>query len=92
MGTNFKAQPRRSKAEIEHARIHRKFKHIEAQMKKDCERLRKLQEEECSHLSAKETRKADVGNWDRYQDSYWSEYQCPSCGKYWTGNHVKAHE
>jgi hypothetical protein len=28
--------------------------------------------------------KADTGNWDRSQDSYWTNYKCFRCGKYWT--------
>jgi hypothetical protein len=39
--------------------------------------------EKCTHPNAKKENKADTGNYDRSQDSYWKECVCPDCGKRW---------
>lgn len=38
----------------------------------------------CKHESVKKEYKADTGNWSKSDDSYWIEFKCPDCGKYWT--------
>lgn len=38
----------------------------------------------CSHVNVSKKYCADTGNWDRYDDSYWIEYRCPDCGKFWS--------
>lgn len=38
----------------------------------------------CSHVNVSKKHCADTGNWDSYDDSYWIEYRCPDCGKFWS--------
>jgi hypothetical protein len=38
---------------------------------------------ECKHPFATKTAKADTGNWCKADDSYWYEFKCPDCGKFW---------
>jgi hypothetical protein len=44
-------------------------------------------QENCTH--PKETlvyqNKSDTGNYDPSCDSYWAEYKCYECGKFWIG-------
>lgn len=37
----------------------------------------------CQHPNASKKYGSDTGNWDRGQDSYWIDYNCPDCGKRW---------
>ncbi len=41
---------------------------------------------ECSHpLVMRETEnRGSTGNWDRNDDSYWTNHECTLCGKRWT--------
>jgi hypothetical protein len=41
-------------------------------------------QESCPHAKVAKVAKADTGNWDRGQDSYWYEFRCPECAKFWT--------
>ncbi len=49
------------------------------------ERIRLIQSQ-CSHplVVRKTQNKSDTGNWDRGQDSYWTEHECGLCKKRWT--------
>ena len=46
------------------------------------DRLSEFQEN-CQHTNVVKTPKSDTGNWDKYSDSYWYEFKCPDCGKFW---------
>lgn len=52
------------------------------QLKWDTEE--KILQNLCPHPSASKKYCGDSGNWDRSEDSYWIEYRCPDCGKFWT--------
>ena len=43
-------------------------------------------QEECNHPTACLTFKygSDTGNWDRNEDSYWTDYTCTLCEKRWS--------
>jgi hypothetical protein len=56
---------------------------LEARMKKLAEDISALQTA-CPHTGAFRKAKADTGNWDRGHDSYWYEFKCLECGKFWT--------
>jgi hypothetical protein len=65
-----------------------------AQIRRKLARIQKHQErwdlaekqlkELCSHPDTSKKHCGDTGNWDRNQDSYWIEYRCPDCGKFWS--------
>lgn len=38
----------------------------------------------CTHPNVNIQYKGDTGNYDPSADSYWIEYKCPDCGKFWT--------
>ena len=44
-----------------------------------------LIQSQCSHplVVRKTENKSDTGNWDRGQDSYWTEHECGLCQKRW---------
>lgn len=44
--------------------------------------LKQLQEE-CGHPNLEKKYGSDTGNYDRSQDCYWTDYNCPDCGKRW---------
>lgn len=65
------------------AQIRRRLQTIQKHQQKwdDAEKeLRSL----CSHPNVSKKYCGDTGNWDRSQDSYWIEYKCPDCNKFWT--------
>lgn len=37
----------------------------------------------CEHPDASKEYKANSGNYDPSADSYWIEYKCPDCGRFW---------
>lgn len=37
----------------------------------------------CPHPDVSKTYRGDSGNWDRSDDCYWIEFNCPDCNKYW---------
>src|SRR6516165_11138876 len=51
---------------------------------------RQIQENFCNHPELVGEYKANTGNWDRSDDSYWVEYKCPNCDKYWTEDQSEA--
>ena len=40
----------------------------------------------CTHPGAVGVHKANTGNYDPSCDSYWTEFKCPECGKFWQVN------
>lgn len=38
----------------------------------------------CTHPDATKKHCGSTGNWDRNDDSYWIEFKCPDCNKFWT--------
>ncbi len=38
----------------------------------------------CPHTRAIGTPNSSTGGWDK--DSYWIDYKCPDCGKFWVVN------
>lgn len=39
---------------------------------------------ECPHVNTVEKCCGDRGNFDPSNDSYWTEYTCKDCGKFWS--------
>jgi hypothetical protein len=37
----------------------------------------------CAHPNADKNYRGSTGNYDPSADSYWIEYRCPDCGKFW---------
>lgn len=37
----------------------------------------------CKHPFAEKENRGDTGNYDRSQDRYWKDCNCPDCGKRW---------
>jgi hypothetical protein len=65
------------------AQIRRRLATIEKHQNKwaDAEKeLRKV----CNHPAADKKYCGTSGNYDPTADSYWIEYRCPDCGKFWT--------
>jgi hypothetical protein len=52
------------------------------QLKWDTEE--RILQEKCPHTNVTKKYNGSTGNWDRSQDSYWIEYSCPDCKKFWT--------
>lgn len=65
------------------SQVRRRFKAIQKHQDKW-----KLAEKElqaaCLHVNVDEKYKGNSGNYDSSADSYWIEYRCPDCGKFWT--------
>lgn len=40
-------------------------------------------QKQCNHVNVDETYKGNSGNYDPSADSYWIEYKCSDCGKFW---------
>lgn len=40
-------------------------------------------QEQCQHPNVEKTYKGNTGNYDPSADSYWIEWLCPDCKKYW---------
>lgn len=39
---------------------------------------------ECGHPFAGKKHMSDTGNYDKSADRYWTEFECPDCGKRWS--------
>ncbi len=65
------------------AQIRRRYKTIEKKQWKWDNAERELQSI-CTHPNAIGKNFSDTGNWDRSQDSYWTEWHCTDCGKKWS--------
>jgi hypothetical protein len=55
---------------------------LDAQAVELSEKVKALQSI-CPHHNVTKVHKSNSGNWDR-QDSYWTEFKCPDCGKFWS--------
>ena len=55
---------------------------IEKKLKLYTDKLKSL-EEECVHSNVTKTHCANTGNYDPSNDSYWTVFVCPDCGKIW---------
>jgi hypothetical protein len=62
--------------------IKRKADTIKRKSDKLYAELQKLQSE-CPHEELTGENHANTGNWSSSDDSYWTTYVCPSCGKRW---------
>lgn len=40
-------------------------------------------QDKCKHVKATKKPGANTGNWDSHSDSYWYDYDCPTCLKHW---------
>lgn len=40
-------------------------------------------QEQCQHPNVEKTYKGNTGNYDPSADSYWIDWLCPDCKKYW---------
>lgn len=38
----------------------------------------------CKHKNRTKKYKSDTGNWCISDDSYWIEFRCEDCGKFWS--------
>lgn len=45
-------------------------------------RLARLQDE-CPHATPTYANRGSTGNWDPQDNAYWTEWDCPDCGKKW---------
>lgn len=45
---------------------------------------KKFIQDNCPHENLVGTYKSDTGNWDRSNDSYWINFHCNICDKFWT--------
>lgn len=77
-------------------RVHDKQKRIRAEREDIMLAEKKLEirkinmQNECEHPNVTKTAKADTGNWCPQDDSYWYEFRCPDCSKFWTENQRKS--
>ena len=65
-------------------RILRRIRQIEEDEIKPLRRELEAHQQKCKHKKAVQEYKANTGNWDRSQDSYWTNIYCPTCLKEWT--------
>ena len=63
-------------------RIRTRHSALKRIMTRTTDKLKALQEE-CTHPMAEKINRADTGNYDPSQDSYWRDCTCPDCGKFW---------
>ena len=62
--------------------IQKRFFEIEKKQEKWELEEKKLQDL-CTHPVATENHRSNTGNYDPSADSYWIEYKCPDCDKFW---------
>ena len=56
---------------------------IRDQIKSLCAELARHQDR-CKHVKATKEYKANTGNYDPSADSYWIEFECPTCLSRWS--------
>lgn len=71
------------KIDPERDRIRKMHTGIRAVIANATAKLKDLQNE-CKHPMAEKINRGDTGNYDRSQDRYWRDCNCPDCGKLWT--------
>jgi hypothetical protein len=64
------------------AQIQKQRDKIKAKINEWTVKLREL-EQACPHTNVSRKAKADTGNWCPSDDTYWYEFKCPDCGKFW---------
>lgn len=64
------------------AQIRRRLKTIQKHQDKWADAEKELQQI-CNHPNADKKYCGNSGNYDPSADSYWIEYRCPDCGKFW---------
>jgi len=64
-------------------KIKTRYERIQKNLTKSYDQLKLLQAE-CTHENKTMKYRGDTGNWDRSDDCYWIEHNCPDCGKHWT--------
>lgn len=64
------------------AQVRRRLKTIQKHQDKWDIAEKDLQEI-CNHPNVDKKYKGNSGNYDPSADSYWIEYRCPDCGKFW---------
>lgn len=47
------------------------------------EKIKFIQDVECTHPKVIVVHRADTGNWCKADDRYWTENTCQDCGKLW---------
>lgn len=62
--------------------VQRKRKSIYEKQVRLSEELHELQVL-CTHPNVSKTYKGNTGNYDPSADSYWIDWKCPDCDKYW---------
>lgn len=65
--------PKEIKAEV--TRLNKEIRDLEIQLDK----VRK----HCRHPNVKKTHRSNTGNYDPTCDCYWTEFDCPDCGRRW---------
>jgi hypothetical protein len=63
-------------------RIRESREEVQAQIMHYTNELIAIQDR-CTHPGAMKENKANTGNYDRSQDTYWKDCVCPDCGKRW---------
>lgn len=81
-GIVVKRKPIKLKENMTPAQVKRKRINIYDKIKKLNEQIAELQSL-CTHLDVTKKYKGDTGNYDPSADSYWIEWRCPDCGKFW---------
>ena len=62
--------------------IQKQYLTIKNKIDRLSEQLDELQEQ-CQHPNVEKTYKGNTGNYDPSADSYWIDWFCPDCKKYW---------
>ena len=63
--------------------ITEKVRKLNERQKKIDGEIKRLQEV-CPHPNVTQKYGSNTGNWDRGDDYYWIDWNCPDCGKRWT--------
>ncbi len=63
-------------------KISTRYARLAAKLEKVYADIASLQKE-CTHPNVKKEYKSNTGNYDPSCDSYWIDYRCPDCNKYW---------
>lgn len=43
----------------------------------------------CEHPAVIKHHQSDTGNWSKADDMYWTDFECPDCGKRWSEEGTK---
>jgi hypothetical protein len=70
--------------------LHQSRKRTKAEHDAICAERRKLDTRmlnnqiQCTHPAVVKHHHSDVGNWSKADDCYWTDFECPDCGKRWS--------